>query len=230
MRIWLGILCFNTVNQWEIMTQSICKAKGNRKINSKKVSGQSSSIQLVHPLYTSMRQIIKMSFHGEVTQLDGSRSRSLSPNPQRASHWWLNYKLPTKEVQGKNEFETKVSNFLFKSALITIFHFKPTIKVDWLATVAVLDWNISSSCFIMIHDNNCLHFCLHQDTIYYKLASVKMTLKFHFLWYQLYILIIVRVIHKQSFSESSLFPSMLISVTYNYNIGHCLFYLWSEPS
>ena len=92
-----------------------------------------------------------MSFHGEVTQLDGSRSRSLSPNPQRASHWCPNYKLPTKEVQGKNEFETKVSNFLFKSALITIFHFKPTIKVDWLATVAVLDWNISSSCFIMIH-------------------------------------------------------------------------------
>ena len=127
-----------------------------------------------------------MSFHGEVTQLDGSRSRSLSPNPQRASHWCPNYKLPTKEVQGKNEFETKVSNFLFKSALITIFHFKPTIKVDWLATVAVLDWNISSSCFIMIHDNNCLHFCLHQDTIYYKWASVKMTLKFHFLWSTLF--------------------------------------------
>ena len=71
-----------------------------------------------------------------MTQLDGSRSRSLSPNLQRASHWGPNYKLPTKEVQGKNEFETKVSNFLFKSALITIFHFKPTVKVDWLATVA----------------------------------------------------------------------------------------------
>ena len=28
--------------------------EGNRKINSEKVSGQSSSIQLVHPLYTSM--------------------------------------------------------------------------------------------------------------------------------------------------------------------------------
>ena len=36
MRIWLGILCFNTVNQWEIMTQSSCKARGNRIINSKK--------------------------------------------------------------------------------------------------------------------------------------------------------------------------------------------------
>ena len=24
-RIWLGILCFNTVNQWEIMTQSSCR-------------------------------------------------------------------------------------------------------------------------------------------------------------------------------------------------------------
>ena len=46
-----------------------------------------------------------------------------------------------------------MSNFLFKSALITIFHFKPTIKVDWRATVAVLDWNISSTCLIMIHDN-----------------------------------------------------------------------------
>ena len=27
MRIWLGILCFNTVNQWEIMTQSSCRKR-----------------------------------------------------------------------------------------------------------------------------------------------------------------------------------------------------------
>ena len=44
-RIWVGILCFNTVNQWEIMTQ---------KKNTEKVSRKLFSIQLVHPLYTSM--------------------------------------------------------------------------------------------------------------------------------------------------------------------------------
>ena len=48
-RICLGILCFNTVNQWEIITQSSCR----EEINSEKVSGQSSSIQLVSPYIIS---------------------------------------------------------------------------------------------------------------------------------------------------------------------------------
>ena len=50
MRIRLGILCFNTVNE---KSWHRAAAGGNRKINSEKVSGQSSSIQLLSPYIIS---------------------------------------------------------------------------------------------------------------------------------------------------------------------------------
>ena len=55
-RIYLSILYFNTVNQREIITQSSCREEMEKK--SEKESGELSSIQLVHPLYTSMSQLL----------------------------------------------------------------------------------------------------------------------------------------------------------------------------
>ena len=88
MRIWLGILCFNTVNQWEIMTQSSCKARGNRKINSKKVSGQLSSIQLVSSYIISPWQ-----WHDSPTfkySNNFQNSPVMFPCIPIYDYWWVN--------------------------------------------------------------------------------------------------------------------------------------------
>ena len=42
--------------------------EGNRKINSEKVLGQSSSIQLVHPLYTSMHSPLNVREKGTISE------------------------------------------------------------------------------------------------------------------------------------------------------------------